>query len=867
MPIFVQTRCVNICLLTAWAWLSTGSVSATEGHALDRMMSEGDRVHLLSRSGFGASLAERAALQGLTRRQGVERIVAGLRDTPAQPMPAWTRRPLPHYHARGFLPPAGRAGFDRARDREIASLRNWWTVEMLQTDSPATERLVLLWHDLVPTAYSAIGRHSLAMARQNALFRSSHQGGWAGLLKALIRDPALLRYLNGDRNLRQHPNENLARELLELFTLGEGHYDEATVREAARALTGHGIATIADLSFVLRPGQQDRDEKSLFGAAGPFDGDDLIELILAQPAAARHLARVYWHHYISDRAPGEAELDALADPFRASGHSLAVLYRGVLESPAFWDEAQRATSVKSPVDIAVGLARTLEYPKADWAIVPTLQASMGLDLFAPPNVAGWNEGDAWLAPGRLLARFEAAARLVGSDGAPPRLGEGEGMGMGMGMGMDTGAGKDGDPAGAMMNRMAADDEAGRKRPPGTRLTLDVASEAWRGPVELQVAVLDAGGATLWESPVRALKRGRDTGRQGTAGNRADLPREQLHMSVPRTVHRQAEAVRIAFLNDAAGPDGDRNLYVNHVRLGRDVTRPDGARQDSACPPDSAAHALDLWCEGSVTLALNPVRTDVKPGDPPVAAQPGASGDGPWAAAAVRVLGAQRDDAAVTSSTRLILEHVTGPDGFAAELAQVSVLERDNGQVELQLGSFDCRPSDACVPRWPECARSDPRFPQMKRLHYRLDQRGAAARGCRPDQLPARTRELLAALADGLPQLLRRARDTADRQPDRQGRIDRLLPRIDAMADGSAPDAWRIDPARRPPSAPPDAIASIRPAVAGADALQALADRHGLDPVAGLLPGIDGLAGTIAPDGLPIDQRLRTVLAHPAFQLH
>jgi len=829
MVMFHETRGVSVWLLAVLAWLSAGPVSATGGHALDRVMSEGDRVHLLSRSGFGASLAERAALQGLTRRQGVDRIVAGLRTTPARPMPAWTRRPLPHYHARGFLPLAGRAGFDRARDREIASLRNWWTVEMLQTDSPATERLVLLWHDRVPTAYPSIGRHSLAMARQNALFRRSHQGDWASLLEALIRDPALLRYLNGDRNLRQHPNENLARELLELFTLGEGHYDESTVREAARALTGHGVNLIADLSFVLRPGQQDRDEKSLFGAVGPFDGADLIELILEQPAAARHLARVYWHHFISDRAPGDAELDALADPFRASGHSLAVLYRGVLESPAFWDEAQRATSVKSPVDIAVGLARTLEYPKADWAVLPTLQASMGLDLFAPPNVAGWNEGDAWLAPGRLLARFEAAARLVGSDGAPPKSGAGRGK--------------------------------------GTRLTLDVASEAWRGPVELQVAVLDAGGATLWESPVQALQQGRDTARQGTAGNRADLPRERLHLSVPRTVQRQAEAVRVAFLNDAAGPGGDRNLYVNQVRLGRDVTSPDGARQDSACPPDNAAHALDLWCEGSVTLALNPVRTDMKPGDPPLAAQPGASGDGPWSASAVRVLGAQRDDSGGTSNTRLILEHVAGPDGFAAELVRVSVLERSNGQVELQLGSFDCRPSDACVPRWPECARSDPRFPQIERLWYRLDERGATARGCHPDQLPARPRGLLAALADGLPQLLRRARDTAGHQPDRQHSIDRLLPRIDAMADGAAPDAWRIDPARRPPSAPPDAIASIRPAVAGADALQALAGRYGLDPVAGLLPGIDGLADVIAPHGRPIDERLRTVLAHPAFQLH
>ena len=860
---------LRILVLTAILGLSlaTSGAAGAESDHLDTVMSDSDRVHLLSRTGFGASPADRVALEGLTRQQGINQIIDGLRETPLLAMPVWTRHSLPHYHRRGSLSQAQRGAFDQARDREIASLRNWWATEMLQTDSPATERLVLLWHDLVPTAYRAIARRSLALARQNALFRRSIQSNWDDLLKSLIRDPALLRYLNGDRNLRENPNENLARELLELFTLGEGNYEELTVRQAARSLTGHGVDELTDLSFVLRPNQKDWGSKTLFGSVGYFDGDDLIDRILEQSSAARHLAQVYWHHFISDREPNDDELDALAVPFRDSGHSLAVLYRTVLESDAFWAQQQRAALVKSPVDLATGLARSLEYPKAEWAVLPALQASMGLDFFDPPNVAGWPEGEAWLAPGRLLARFDAAMSLVDADGVLATALANLTGGMSGEMTderSESGMASDG--------MKAADVRPEGSTVKGPRLILDVASEAYQGPVQLQVALLDAGGAAIWESPVQTLLRGRDTERLGRIESPMDLPRERLQLPVSRPKLHQAEAVRVEYLSDAAGPGGDRNLYIERVRLGKREALPQGARHQSACPPEDKASAGHLWCQGSVTMALT--RDDDSVDDP----QPDELTEGVdylWSASAVRLMGANRDQGKNTLVIRIMLEHLRGAAGFDAELVQLRVVRSDGGRVDLRLGSFDCRPSDACVPEWPGCAWSHVKYAPLKQLSIRVDQRDDLAQGCMPVELPEVTRDLLVAVADALPQLLEHVgHDT--KRPDWLAFIEEMKSSIsettptaatNATVDGHRGVPWHIDPSLRPRTPLPEAVAPVVPTVTDPLALQDAAEVHGLDPVAALLPGIDGLVDIIAPAELPIHERLRAVLVHPAFQLH
>ena len=204
---------------------------------LEKPLSEADARHLLSRTGLGITVAQLDAIKGLNRSDAINKIISGFDSVPHRAMPAWTLDTAPLYWARQDFNREDRRRFDRKRDSELADLRQWWVDTMLTTPSPQTERMVLFWHDHFATSYHSVNRQSIAMARQNQLFRQQGMGDFKALVKNMIRDPALLNYLDNLSNRKGSPNENLARELMELFTLGEGHYGEATVREAARALT------------------------------------------------------------------------------------------------------------------------------------------------------------------------------------------------------------------------------------------------------------------------------------------------------------------------------------------------------------------------------------------------------------------------------------------------------------------------------------------------------------------------------------------------------------------------------------------------------------------------------------------------------
>lgn len=393
---------------------ATMSAESTQHDArhLQSKMTADDARHLLMRTGIGSRPADVMRLTKMTRQQGIESIVQGLTSEVDVPMPGWVNQPLPRYHARTDMADESRARFNRSRDAELVQLRQWWVLNMLQSSSPQSERLVLFWHDLFATNYFELNKQSLAMARQNQTFRELGFGSWERLLKAMIRDSALLAFLNSGSNHKASPNENLARELMELFVLGEGNYDEATVREAARALTGHDTAKFHDLQFQLRTGAQDRDNKQLFGETGAFDGDDLIELLLTQDAAPRFLATRFWHGFVSDVSPEAAWVNEQAEWFKQSEFDIATLYTNVLSSEAFWHSDNRGAMIKSPIDLVAGTARTLNYPIKQWQSMPQWQALIGMNLFAPPNVSGWKEGAAFVTPGHLLNRYRVVRQLT-----------------------------------------------------------------------------------------------------------------------------------------------------------------------------------------------------------------------------------------------------------------------------------------------------------------------------------------------------------------------------------------------------------------------------------------------------------------------
>ena len=220
----------------------------------------------------------------------------------------------------------------------------------------------------------------------------------------MIRDPAMLSYLNNNASRKPNPNENLARELMELFTLGEGKYTEQDVKNAARALTGYSYSSIYDQRYVFKRQNHDTEEKTIFGKTGRLNGDDLVDLILTQPAAGSFIAAKFWRMLIGEIDSAEVKLAHHAFVFRQSDFDIKTLYRSILDSEDFWHEDNRTTLVKSPASLTIGTIRSTGKLPLNWENLAQDLGEMGQSLFERPNVAGWRGGMAWITPARLLSR-------------------------------------------------------------------------------------------------------------------------------------------------------------------------------------------------------------------------------------------------------------------------------------------------------------------------------------------------------------------------------------------------------------------------------------------------------------------------------
>jgi uncharacterized protein (DUF1800 family) len=298
----------------------------------------------------------------------------------------------------------------------LPRLQAIWLYRMIFTGHPLRERMTLFWHNHFATSQAKVQNAGL-MQRQNNLFRSCALGDFRRLLSAIGKDPAMLIWLDATASRKAHPNENYAREVMELFTLGRGHYTEKDVQEAARAFTGWFV--VRD-QFCLVSAQQDNGPKSILGDTGRFDGDDIPEILLAQPACAEFICTKLVRHFVSEVEPITPALVApLAEAFRSSGHEVRVPVATILRSKLFFDPAVRRKRVKSPVEFAVGTLRALEVVK------PTVQANaladavarMGQSLYAPPSVAGWDGGPAWANSTTMLARTNLALALLSPEDA------------------------------------------------------------------------------------------------------------------------------------------------------------------------------------------------------------------------------------------------------------------------------------------------------------------------------------------------------------------------------------------------------------------------------------------------------------------
>jgi len=330
------------------------------------------------------------------------------------PLPADLQEFTPPPRRRGELSEAERKAFQREQVRFGLEMRSWWFAEMLATDSPLTEKMTLFWHNHFVSSQQKV-RFPKLLVDQNRLLRENALGNFGTLLHAIARDPAMVLYLDSAQNRRAAPNENFARELMELFTLGEGHYGEKDVKEAARAFTGWSIDRQTG-NFRFYRFLHDGGDKTVLGRSGAFDGDDVLDILLAQPATAEFLTRKLWREFVSPD-PDPAEVSRIAAVLRQSHYAIRPWLRALLLSPAFWAPAHRGVLVKSPVEFLLGLVETLDVSGVDPRVLALASRQLGQDLFAPPNVKGWPGGDAWISSTTLLARRQMAERVFRANEA------------------------------------------------------------------------------------------------------------------------------------------------------------------------------------------------------------------------------------------------------------------------------------------------------------------------------------------------------------------------------------------------------------------------------------------------------------------
>ena len=307
----------------------------------------------------------------------------------------------------------------RGDNQKLQEMREWWVTRMIQTRRPLQEKLVLFWHGhLVSGRPDA--RLSENLFAQNELFRRMALGNFKDLIVAISKDPAMLEYLDNESNRRGRPNENYARELLELFTMGIGNYTEQDIKEAARAFTGW-TRRAYEFSFDAR--QHDDGPKTFLGRTGNLDGGDIVNIIFEHPATARFLPRRLFEFFAYLR-PDETLVEEMADLFRRSNFTVAPLMRTILTSQVFYSERAMRSQIKSPAQLVVGTARLLD---VDSTVSPQQIRAMdlmGQALFYPPNVGGWPRGESWITTATLFFRYNfsnlllVGGRMPGVAGRP-----------------------------------------------------------------------------------------------------------------------------------------------------------------------------------------------------------------------------------------------------------------------------------------------------------------------------------------------------------------------------------------------------------------------------------------------------------------
>ena len=398
-------------------------------------------AHLLERAGFGGTPDEIQDLAKLTPSAAVARMVrftgtdasgltpfehSGIHDPGIEPFPpnrpAVTDLAKQTGEALGIkVKPSGNRRLQPVVDKFFYWLRAsvletnrvayWWANRMLTSPRPLQEKMALFWHGHF-TSNEAKVRDYRKLLAQLDLFQRQGTGSFRDLTLAAAQDPAMLSFLDAGVNVKGSSNENFAREIMELFTMGVGNYTEKDIREAARAFTGWNYV---DLKFVINKDQHDDGEKTFLGRTGRFDGADIIDIILQKPVTADYIAGKIYRYFVRQELPPELQTK-LGSVLRQNQYQIAPLLESIFLSRDFYSPASVGTRIHSPVELAVST-----YRKLGLSAIPgvpdfnSVTGALGQQLFSPPTVAGWAGGQSWITPGLLLERANFARDFLFPD--------------------------------------------------------------------------------------------------------------------------------------------------------------------------------------------------------------------------------------------------------------------------------------------------------------------------------------------------------------------------------------------------------------------------------------------------------------------
>jgi uncharacterized protein (DUF1800 family) len=371
-------------------------------------------AHLALRAGFGQTPDESKKWS----QQGMEAMLDHLLQTPADNVapPEWayaTRdEDLLQRIRNPATTPEEKAQVQRdlniRKSDHMADLINWWTLRMARAAAPLVEKMTLFWHGHFATSADKVSAYRMWL--QNETIRRYALSNFGILVKAISCDPAMINWLDLGSSQKEHPNENFARELMELFTLGEGHYTEDDVKAAARSFTGYRVVGPAE-QFRFVAGQFDQSDKTLLGKTGPWRGDQVIDIILSEAQCAKFIATKIWRFFVYDD-PAPQLVDALGEQLLGCKYELKPFMKIVLSSQEFFSPQARNSIIKSPVQFLVQGQRTLGLPLPTGQSLTFIYRQLGQTPFYPPNVKGWDGGKSWINTATLTYRYALARELV-----------------------------------------------------------------------------------------------------------------------------------------------------------------------------------------------------------------------------------------------------------------------------------------------------------------------------------------------------------------------------------------------------------------------------------------------------------------------